>query len=97
MTCQWEGGTLSPDNAAFNFSSPVIVSPNKTFNIAHNFSYGGFFTIVCNMSNFFSHQVLEHNVITLTSFRNYHIEPLSIKGHRVREDPRIRSLSQVLP
>jgi hypothetical protein len=62
MTCFWGNSTAVPNNSYFNLSSPLMALPNRIHDIPHNFSSAGDYLIQCNMSNFFSSQLLEHNV-----------------------------------
>ncbi len=71
MTCWWDNGAVHPSNAVYNLTNPVVAAPNQTFNVPHNFSTAGDFTLRCNMSNFVSSQMLEFNVWTMSSLMYY--------------------------
>jgi hypothetical protein len=62
MLCMWDNGTTHPNNEQFNLTNPLSVSPDQIYNIPHNFSSAGDYTLQCNMSNFVSSQKLEFNV-----------------------------------
>jgi hypothetical protein len=62
MWCMWENGTTHLNYEQFNLTNPLTLSPDQIYNIPHNFSSAGDYTLQCNMSNFVSSQKLEFNV-----------------------------------
>jgi hypothetical protein len=62
MLCMWDNGSTHPNTEQFNLTNPLSVSPDQIYNIPHNFSSAGDYTLQCNMSNFVSSQKLEFNV-----------------------------------
>jgi hypothetical protein len=62
MTCTWDNGSAEPNNGRFNLTAPLLAPSKKIYNIPHNFSAAGYYTIHCNMSNFVSSQLLQFNV-----------------------------------
>ncbi len=75
MSCTWENSVQNPAYSAFDLNATLAVAPNRTWNIAHNFSDSGFFTLTCNMSNVVSHQILEHNVTVYEAIVNFTASP----------------------